>query len=172
MRAQLVVSFNVTRLRFSLKAFKYEEDYVRAPKEKAKELLAKTANHPRITRAYGLHTNDMENIYVFYTIGTHLVLHGVQDSLFKSSIPSIRASRGLIDGGQPGLLFALSSPSVFYGKALLWTYTGARVLHSVFYLAGVQPWRAVSFLVHIAAQVLMLVHIGSTVLAHHCEVAK
>jgi hypothetical protein len=79
-RAQLVVSFNVTRLRFSLKAFKYEEDYVRAPKEKAKELLAKTANHPRITRAYGLHTNDMENIYVFYTIGTHLVLHGVQDS--------------------------------------------------------------------------------------------
>ena len=55
---------------------------------------------------------------------------------------------------------------MFYGKALLWTYTGARVLHSVFYLAGVQPWRAVSFLVHIAAQVLMLVHIGSTVLAH------
>jgi hypothetical protein len=71
---QLVVSFNVTRLRLSLKAFKYEEDYVKAPKEKAKELLTKTANHPRITRAYGLHTNDMENIYVFYTIGTHLVV--------------------------------------------------------------------------------------------------
>ncbi|ELR14907.1 MAPEG domain containing protein [Acanthamoeba castellanii str. Neff] len=129
----LVVSFNVTRLRLSLKAFKYEEDYVKAPKEKAKELLTKTANHPRITRAYGLHTNDMENIYVFYTIG---------------------------------LLFALTSPSVFYAKALLWTYTGARVLHTVFYLASVQPWRAVSYLVHVVAQVLMLVHIGSTVLTY------
>lgn len=85
-----MVSFNVTRLRFSLKAFKYEEDYVRAPKEKAKELLAKTANHPRITRAYGLHTNDMENIYVFFTIGAHLVLHGVH---FFSRFQFLRAIR-------------------------------------------------------------------------------
>jgi uncharacterized membrane protein YecN with MAPEG domain len=130
---QLVTSFNVTRLRFAHKAFKYEEDYLKAPKEKSKALLAKGADHPAIARAYGLHTNDMENIYVFFTVG---------------------------------LLFALTSPSVLYGKALLWTYTAARVGHMIAYLGALQPWRAVCYLIHVAVVVLMLVHVGTTAIAH------
>jgi hypothetical protein len=67
---QLVASFNVSRLRFQHKAFKYDEDYGKAPKDKVQALLSKGASNAFISRAYGLHTNDMENIYVFYTIGT------------------------------------------------------------------------------------------------------
>jgi uncharacterized MAPEG superfamily protein len=65
-----------------------------------------------------------------------------------------------------GLLFALTSPTVVYGKALLWTYTAARVLHTVCYLGGIQPWRAASYLTHKVVEVLMLIHIGSTIVAY------
>jgi hypothetical protein len=66
-----VASFNVTRLRYKHKAFKYQEDYLgKAPQDKIQALHSRGASNELISRAYGLHTNDMENIYVFYTIGT------------------------------------------------------------------------------------------------------
>jgi len=130
----MVASFNVTRLRLRHRAFKYEEDFPKGmPAEKKKELRSKGLENPSITQAYGLHTNDMENIYVFYTIG---------------------------------LLFAITSPPVHYGQILLCLYTGARLLHMVFYLARLQPWRALSYLTHIVAQVLMLVHITRVAIDH------
>jgi hypothetical protein len=36
----------------------------------------------------------------------------------------------------------------------------------VCYLGGVQPWRAIAYVVHKVVEVLMLIHIGSTVIAY------
>ncbi len=58
-----------------------------------------------------------------------------------------------------GLLYALSSPSVFLGKALLWTYTVARFGHSVAYLKAVQPWRAIFYMVNVIVVVTMSIHL-------------
>lgn len=67
----MVVSFNVSRLRFKYSVFKYPEDYINGRKERPEHSKEADA---AIQRAYGLHTNDMENIYVFYTIGAFVRL--------------------------------------------------------------------------------------------------
>jgi glutathione S-transferase len=44
-----------------------------------------------------------------------------------------------------GWLFALTQPSAVAAQAYFFTFLGARVLHSVFYLWGKQPFRSMMF---------------------------
>jgi uncharacterized MAPEG superfamily protein len=53
-----------------------------------------------------------------------------------------------------GLFYALSGPSMFAANLCFIGYTVARVLHSIFYVAGLQPWRTLAFGV---AQLIMVV---------------
>jgi uncharacterized MAPEG superfamily protein len=56
-----------------------------------------------------------------------------------------------------GFFFALTEPSLPVARFLYVTFFLARVLHTVFYLAALQPWRSLAFLVAQAALVVMLV---------------
>lgn len=60
-----------------------------------------------------------------------------------------------------GLLYALTNPSPTAARIYFIGYAVARVLHSVFYLRQLQPWRTLAFGV---AQILMLVMLVSTFL--------
>lgn len=68
--------------------------------------------------------------------------------------------------GPTGLLYAVTSPSPAFAQGLLWTYTGARIIHTISYLASKQPWRAISYLVNQGAQGVMLYHILRTFINH------
>lgn len=52
-----------------------------------------------------------------------------------------------------GLFYALTNPSITSARICFIGYTVARVLHSAFYIASLQPWRTLAFAV---AQILML----------------
>jgi uncharacterized MAPEG superfamily protein len=52
-----------------------------------------------------------------------------------------------------GLFYALTNPSLTAARIFFIGYTVARILHSIFYIASLQPWRTVAFGV---AQILML----------------
>jgi glutathione S-transferase len=56
-----------------------------------------------------------------------------------------------------GLVFVLGGASPRAAAIYLWTFTFARVLHTVFYTRHMQPWRAISFLVGALAVVGMAV---------------
>ena len=58
-----------------------------------------------------------------------------------------------------GLLYALSHPSMTAARIYFIGFTAARVLHTVFYLASLQPYRTIAFGV---AQILMFVMLLST----------
>ena len=56
-----------------------------------------------------------------------------------------------------GLVFVLAGGSARNGTGIFGVFTGARLLHSIFYLAGKQPWRTIFFSVGgLATIVLML----------------
>ena len=44
-----------------------------------------------------------------------------------------------------GLVFVLVGGGELFAKVLFGVFTGARLLHSVVYLAGKQPWRSLTF---------------------------
>jgi uncharacterized MAPEG superfamily protein len=46
-----------------------------------------------------------------------------------------------------GLVFVLAGGSSESAKIIFGIFTGARILHSIVYLAGKQPWRTILFLV-------------------------
>jgi glutathione S-transferase len=60
-----------------------------------------------------------------------------------------RAHMNLLENAVPffvvGLLFALTQPSAVAAQAYFFTFLGARVLHSIFYLWGKQPFRTMMF---------------------------
>lgn len=56
-----------------------------------------------------------------------------------------------------GLFYALTQPQPSVAAALYATFLMARVLHSVFYLAGLQPWRSLAFLLGQTTMLVMLV---------------
>ena len=60
-----------------------------------------------------------------------------------------------------GLLYALTNPSITSARVFFIGYTVARVLHSICYLASLQPWRTIAFMV---AQVMMIVMAVMTLL--------
>jgi uncharacterized MAPEG superfamily protein len=74
-----------------------------------------------------------------------------------------RAHRNAIESAVPffavGLLYALSGPSTLGAQAYFFTFLAARVLHSIFYLAGKQPFRTISFAIGVATIFGMGVHV-------------
>lgn len=61
-----------------------------------------------------------------------------------------RAHRNSIENILPffgiGLLFAMTGQNPLVAQILIGTFTGARVIHSIAYIAGKQPFRTLSFL--------------------------
>jgi|ERR1700722_15203092 glutathione S-transferase len=58
-----------------------------------------------------------------------------------------------------GLLYAMTGATATGAAAYYYTFVGARVLHSIFYLRGMQPWRTIAFAVGVLAIVGMAVHV-------------
>ncbi len=58
-----------------------------------------------------------------------------------------------------GLLYALSGPSKVGAQVYFFTFLGARLLHSVFYLAQKQPFRTLMFALGALATTGMAVHV-------------
>jgi len=48
---------------------------------------------------------------------------------------------------EAGFLYALTGPSYTVAAALLIAFTAARVVYTVVYVAGLQPWRTITFAV-------------------------
>lgn len=58
-----------------------------------------------------------------------------------------------------GLIFVLMGVSAFGAQVYFYTFTGARIVHTITYLAKLQPWRTVSFALGAICMVGMLVQI-------------
>ena len=74
-----------------------------------------------------------------------------------------RAHQNLLENSVPflivGLLYALSRPTMLGAQAYFFTFLGARLLHSVFYMLGRQPFRTMMFVVGILAVAGMAIHV-------------
>jgi uncharacterized MAPEG superfamily protein len=74
-----------------------------------------------------------------------------------------RAHQNALENAVPffviGLGYALSKPSMTGAYAYFFTFLGARVLHSLFYLWGKQPFRTMMFVLGVATMVGMGVHV-------------
>lgn len=70
-----------------------------------------------------------------------------------------RAHQNALENAVPffaiGLCFALTEPTSTATHAYLWTFVGARVLHTIFYLWGKQPFRTMMFAVGVLTMVGM-----------------
>jgi prostaglandin-E synthase 1 len=58
-----------------------------------------------------------------------------------------------------GLVFVLAGGTAGTGMVIFGIFTGARLLHSIFYLAGKQPWRTVFFTVGGLATIALMLDI-------------
>jgi uncharacterized MAPEG superfamily protein len=58
-----------------------------------------------------------------------------------------------------GLVFVLAGGPAGTGTVIFGIFTGARLLHSIFYLAGKQPWRTVFFSVGGLATIALMLDI-------------
>lgn len=74
-----------------------------------------------------------------------------------------RAHQNAIESALPffaiGLAYAMSNPSKVGAQAYFFTFLAARVLHSIVYLLGKQPWRTLTFAVGVSAMVGMAIHV-------------
>ena len=74
-----------------------------------------------------------------------------------------RAHQNAIENVLPffvvGALYVLSGPSKLGAQAYLITFTVARLLHSLFYLFGKQPFRTMMFAIGVLSIVGMAVHV-------------
>jgi glutathione S-transferase len=74
-----------------------------------------------------------------------------------------RAHQNLIENAVPffavGLLYALTGPSVLLAEILFFTFVGARLLHTAFYLAGKQPFRTMMFAIGVLTILAMAVQV-------------
>jgi uncharacterized MAPEG superfamily protein len=74
-----------------------------------------------------------------------------------------RAHQNALENAVPflaiGFFYALSGPSKVGAQAYFFTFLAARVLHSVFYLFGKQPFRTLMFGIGVAALVGMSIHV-------------
>ncbi len=75
----------------------------------------------------------------------------------------LRAHRNDLESTLPffavGLIYLLIDPSVGLAKTLFIAFTVCRIIFSVFYFGGVQPWRSLTFIVAELCQVVMIVQI-------------
>jgi len=58
-----------------------------------------------------------------------------------------------------GLIFVLMGAPAFSAQAYFYTFTGARIVHTIAYVAKLQPWRTVAFALGAFCTVGMLVQI-------------
>ena len=58
-----------------------------------------------------------------------------------------------------GLVFVLAGGRAGTGTVIFGIFTGARLLHSIFYLAGKQPWRTIFFTVGGLATIALMLDI-------------
>jgi len=58
-----------------------------------------------------------------------------------------------------GLIFVLMGAPAFGAQAYFYTFTGARIVHTIAYVAKLQPWRTVAFALGALCTVGMLVQI-------------
>jgi uncharacterized MAPEG superfamily protein len=81
----------------------------------------------------------------------------------------MRAHRNLLANGIPfailGLVWVLFGADRVWAFAVFGTFVAARLVHSVAYIAGKQPWRTLSFVLGQAALATMLVQIVRSVVA-------
>jgi uncharacterized MAPEG superfamily protein len=78
-----------------------------------------------------------------------------------------RAHTNLLENAVPffvlGLLYVLTGANESGAQAYFFTFTGARLLHTVFYLRGIQPFRTLCFGVGVLAMIGMSVQVISAV---------
>ncbi len=74
-----------------------------------------------------------------------------------------RAHQNLLENAAPffvvGLLYCLTAPSLAFAYGLFGVFVGVRVLHAVFYLSAVQPFRTGSFAVGALVNLIMVVQV-------------
>jgi glutathione S-transferase len=74
-----------------------------------------------------------------------------------------RAHQNALENALPffalGLLYALTNPSPGAAQIYFFTFVGARLLHSVFYLWGKQPFRTLMFATGVLAMLGMAVQV-------------
>ena len=58
-----------------------------------------------------------------------------------------------------GLIFVLMGASAFAAQMYFYTFTGARIVHTIAYVAKLQPWRTIAFALGALCTVGMLVQI-------------
>lgn len=58
-----------------------------------------------------------------------------------------------------GLVYVLLGASPFGAAVYLWTFTIARVVHTLVYMAHLQPWRAIAYFAGVASMVGMIAQI-------------
>jgi len=58
-----------------------------------------------------------------------------------------------------GLIFVLMGASAFGAQVYFYTFTAARIVHTITYVAKMQPWRTVAFVVGTLCMVGMVVQI-------------
>lgn len=75
----------------------------------------------------------------------------------------LRAHRNTADNTMPflflGLVFAMLGPDKLEAQILFGTFTAARLLYSVCYLKGIQPWRTVTYAVSVLASIVVAIEI-------------
>jgi uncharacterized MAPEG superfamily protein len=62
-----------------------------------------------------------------------------------------------------GLVYVLAGASPRGAAAYFWTYTIARVAHTIFYTSHLQPWRAIAYVVGVLCMIGMIVQILTAV---------
>lgn len=74
-----------------------------------------------------------------------------------------RAHQNLLENALPffviGLLYAFTRPSQLGAQAYFFTFLGTRLLHSIFYLWGRQPFRTMMFAIGVLAMLGMGIHV-------------
>jgi len=63
-----------------------------------------------------------------------------------------------------GLIYVLTGASALGASAYFWVFTVARVLHTIFYMNHVQPWRAISYGVGTLSMLGMITHVAMATL--------
>jgi uncharacterized MAPEG superfamily protein len=63
-----------------------------------------------------------------------------------------------------GLVYVLVGASPRGAAAYFWTYTIARIAHTIFYANHLQPWRAIAYFVGVLCMIGMIVQILTAVL--------
>lgn len=58
-----------------------------------------------------------------------------------------------------GLLYVLTGASSLGATAYFWTFTVARIAHTIVYMMRLQPWRAISFGIGVLCMLGMITHI-------------